>query len=157
MAPQTQMTMQDKLIQVDSVITALETLKAEILQRRDTLLSEEHLRTMIGEIVSRDEFTKSLASSIVTQIGSTSIIRGVRQTVSAEIEQHIDSYLTQQLSQSYLESRMANLIERISGNGGSLDSVKIAPPQPRLEDLTFDTSDEISQMMRLLAGDDAVV
>lgn len=157
MTEPTQMTLQGKLIQVDNVIAALETLKVEISQRRDSLLSEESLRSMIGEIVGRDEFIKSLATTIVSQIGSTSIIRGVKQAVVAEIEPHIDGYLNQQLSEPYLESRMATLIEKISGNGGTLDVVKMAPPEPKLEDLSFDNPEHISQMMRILAGGDAIV
>jgi hypothetical protein len=151
----TEITIQEKLIQIDSIIQTLEILKEQITQRRDTILSEENLQNMITAILKQEEFTKPLANAMVNQIGQTAIIRSMTKEVKAAFEEHIDSYISTQLSEPYMLARMGKLIDHVT-QGGNFQGLQIEPEEPKLEDLSFNDPGDISKMMKILAGADAV-
>lgn len=154
MASATTVTIQDKLLKFDNLLAGLELLTEEIRTRKDLVLTDESLEEMLSNVLDKDDRITELSRRIASRIGKTAIVSGVAREVKAEIEKHIDTYISQQLSESYIEARLDRLIA-IHASGGT---VAVAAPEPEtrsIEELTYDTVDDIAERFQILAGDDA--
>jgi hypothetical protein len=156
MAIATQVTVQDKLLKFDNLLSGLELLTEEVRTRKDLVLSDEHLEELITNVLNKDDRMAEIVRRIVSRIGNTTIIRGVTREIRAEFETHIDTYIAQQLTEQYMEARLDRLIAIHSAGG----TVAVASPEPEarsLEELTYESVDDISERFKILAGDDAWV
>lgn len=156
MATATQVTVQDKLLKFDNLLSGLELLTEEVRTRKDLALSDEHLEELITNVLNKDERMAEIVRRIASRIGNTTIIRGVTREIKAEFETHIDTYIAQQLTEQYMEARLDRLIA-IHAAGGT---VAVASPEPEarsLEELTYESVDDIAERFKILAGDDAWV
>lgn len=152
MSPANTVTIQDKLLKFDNLLAGLELLAEEIRTRKDLVLTDESLEEMFTNVLGKEDRISDLCRRIASRIGNTTIIRGVTREVKQEIEQHIDSYIAQQLSESYIEARLDRLIA-IHASGGT---IAVATPEPEgrpLEELTYDSVEDITERFRILAGD----
>ena len=152
----TKVTLNDQIFKISEIVEALQLLSAEFQKKRETFLTEESMVEIITKtLTTKEDIFASLCSKIATNIGHSSIIRGISSEVRQEFQQHIDEYLKQQLSAPFMEERMAKLIAHIAG-GGTFDTINPNPePQdPKL--IPLDSLENISLVMRLLAGPDAI-
>lgn len=152
----TQVTVQDKLLKFDNLLSGLELLTEEVRTRKDLVLSDEHLEELITNVLNKDDRMAEISRRIVSRIGNTAIIRGVTSEIKAEFEAHIDTYITQQLTEKYMEARLDRLIAIHTAGG----TVAVASPEPvarSLEELTYGSVDDIVERFKILAGDTAWV
>ena len=153
MASATTVPIQDKLIKFDNLLSGLELLTEEIRTRKDLVLTDESLEELFSSVLDKDDRINDLCRRIASRIGNTTIIRGVTREVKKEIENHIDAYIAQQLSEEYILARLDKLIA-IHAAGGTVAVSSPEPEEKSLEELTYETVDDIAERFRMLSGGD---
>lgn len=150
MAPSTQVTLQDNLVKFENLLTGLELLSEEIRTRKEFILTDESLERLFTDALQDDERMRSLAGMIVNRMGNTAIVNAVTRKVKQEIEQHIDAYLDRQLAEPSIEARIEKLIQN---RAAGISAAPMAPEEPPLEQLTYDSVDDIASRFRILSDD----
>lgn len=148
MASSTTVTIQDKLVKFDNLLQGLELLTEEIRTRKELVLTDESLQTMFEEAINKDDNIRQLAAHIVSRMGNTTIVNAVTRQVKAEIEKHIDSYIATQLAEPNIEARIEKLIQN---RAAGISAAPVQPAEKTLEELTYDTVEDIAARFRILA------
>lgn len=154
MASSTKVTVADKLVTFDNLLAGLELLVEEIRTRKDLVLTDEHLEEMFANVLNQDDRINEICRRIVSRMGSTVIVNGVARQVKAEIEKAIDSYLETKLAEPSIEARIERLIANRAA-GISADPATLEPEERSLDELTYDSVEDIAERFKILAGDNA--
>ena len=150
MAPSNQVTIQNNLVKFENLLTGLELLAEEIRTRKEFILTDESLVEMFNTAFQDDERMRSLAAMIVSRMGNTAIVNAVTRKVKQEIEQHIDAYIERQLAEPSIEARIERLIEN---RAAGISAPPAQPEETPIEELTYDSVDDIATRFRVLADD----
>jgi hypothetical protein len=155
MAPaSTKVQLQENLYQFDNLLSGLETLHNESKDKMENLLSDENISNLISEALDEDSRSDKIVRLIVERIGQSTIVNGVLRQIRPEIEKHIDAYIESQLSEINIEARIERLMtNRSNGVSSSTNSIQDKP----MEELSYDSVEEIAERMRRRAGDRAWV
>jgi hypothetical protein len=152
MASPTQVTVQEKLVRFDNLLAGLELLAEEIRTRKDLVLTDEYLEELFVKVVDDEERIGEICRRITSRIGTTSIVNGVARQVKADIEKAIDAYLETKLAEPSIASRLDKLIANHAA-GIAPAPVEEEPEQRPLEELTYESTEDIAARFVTLAGD----
>jgi hypothetical protein len=156
MSSPTKVTVAGKLVTLDNLLVGLELLTEEIRSRKELVLTDEHLEEMFANVLGQDDRTNEICRRIVSRMGSTVIVNGVARQVKAEIEKAIDAYIETKLAEPSIEARIERLIANRAA-GITADPATFEPEERSLDELTYDSVEDIAERFRILAGDNAWV
>jgi hypothetical protein len=143
---------QQSIYKFDQLLSALEVLLNESQEKSEVLFSDTNFTDQLISILENRERTETIVRAIVERIGQTTIVNGVLRQVKPEIEGAIDSYINSQLDQISIENRIERLLlSRANGVVAPSTSLENKP----MEELGYDSVEEIAERMRRLAGDRA--
>ena len=156
MASPIKVTIEEKLVTFDNLLSGLELLTEEIRTRKDLILTDEHIEELFTNVLNQDERVNEICRRIVSRMGSTVIVTGVARQVKAEIEKAIDAYIESKLAEPSIEARIERLIANRSA-GITAEPATLEPEERSLEELTYDSVEDIAERFRILAGENAWV
>jgi hypothetical protein len=156
MSTPTKVTIADKLVTFDNLLAGLELLTEEIRTRKELVLTNEHIEEMFANVLGQEDRVNEICRRIVSRMGSTLIVNGVARQVKAEIETHIDAYLETKLAEPSIEARIERLIANRAA-GITAEPASLEPEERSLEELTYDSVEDIAERFRILAGENAWV
>jgi hypothetical protein len=154
MASPTKVTIAEKLVTFDNLLAGLELLTEEIRTRKELVLTDEHIEEMFANVLNQDDRVNEICRRIVSRMGSTVIVNGVARQVKAEIEKAIDAYIETKLAEPSIEARIERLIANRAA-GITADPAALEPEERSLEELTYDSVEDIAERFMILAGDNA--
>lgn len=154
MASPTKVTIAEKLVTFDGLLTGLELLTEEIRTRKDLVLTDESLEEMFSNVLNQDDRIDEICRRIVNRMGSSVIVKGVARIVNQEIEKAIETYIQTQLAEPNIEARIERLIANRAA-GISAVPATLQPEEKDLDELTYESVEDISERFRILAGDNS--
>lgn len=150
----TKVTIAEKLVTFDGLLAGLELLTEEIRTRKDLVLTDESLEEMFANVLNQDDRIDEICRRIVSRMGSSVIVKGVARIVNQEIEKAIETYLETQLAEPSIEARIERLIANRAA-GISAAPATIQPVEKDLDELSYDSVEDIAERFRILAGDNS--
>ena len=154
MASPTKVTIAEKLVTFDGLLTGLELLTEEIRTRKDLVLTDDSLEEMFANVLNQDTRIDEICRRIVSRMGSSVIVKGVARIVNLEIEKAIETYIQTQLAEPSIEARIERLIANRAA-GISAVPATLQPEEKDLDELTYESVEDISERFRILAGDNS--
>ena len=156
MSTPTKVTIAEKLFTFDNLLAGLELLTEEIRTRKDLILTDEHIEELFANVFNQEDRVSEICRRIASRMGSTVIVNGVARQVKAEIETHIDAYIESKLAEPSIEARIERLIANRAA-GITAEPATLEPEERSLEELTYDSVEDIAERFRILAGENAWV
>jgi hypothetical protein len=150
-------TVQDTLYNLDSIVSGIEQLAKSVQERKDLALSDEHLSGLIeGVFTSNPEIFGKLVTLIIQKIGQSTILRGIARETEGVIKAQVETFLSERLTDEKLIPTLNKLIS-MHANG---EPLVFEPEQPKLltiEDcLPLDSMEKVTRSMEILAGENAI-
>jgi hypothetical protein len=148
--------LQSKVLKFDQLLQSVEQFIASIRQRTDEALSDENLSRLVNEVFSNEEFYNRFIAAIIARIGQNSITNAVARESREEINQKVETIVSNCLTNDALLPLINRLIQmHASGQEVSIPDVQEALPRP--EDIPLDSTENITLLCRILAGDNAIL
>ena len=116
-------------------------------------LAEENLVSILHLAMENETFRKGFINAIVTQIGSSRIIRAIVTETNEDIKNAIHSRVASLLTTETLAPVVSQILSMVSN--GNLPELPDVMFTERLEDLKPDSVENVRKILELLAGDKA--
>ena len=152
MSTPTKVTIADKLVKFDHLLAGLELLTEEIRTRKDLVLTDESLEQLFTNVLNNDDRVNDIARRIVSRMGTTVIVNGVARQVKTELDARLDAYLETKLAEPSIEARIERLIANRAA-GITADPAALEPEERSIDELTFESVEDVAERFRILAGD----
>jgi hypothetical protein len=116
-------------------------------------LSQENLVNILHLAMDNDQFRKAFVNAIVSQIGSTRMIREVGSSYKDDIKEAIYARVQSLLTTEVLSPVVTQILNMVSN--GNLPELPDVMDTSRPEDIQPDSVENVSKILQLLAGDKA--
>lgn len=143
----------DEVFKLQSIIEAGSNALETFQDNAQKALAQESLVNILHLAMEDETFRKSFVNTMVNQIGSSRIIRDIVASSKDDIREAINARVQSHLTTEALAPVVSQILNMVSN--GQLPELPDIMNNPRIEDLTPDSVENIRKILEIRAGDKA--
>jgi hypothetical protein len=151
--PSPNTTINDQVVKFENLLESMAVLHQTIQDEAQKTLSDDNLVRIVALAISNEEFRTSFIQGVVSRIGTNRLATEIVKICNTELMARFESKLDQVLTRENLQASIANY--SMNNENSQPNPAPLFQIERPIEELKTDNVDDVKELCRRLAGDDA--